>query len=247
MKIPTLLSLCGLASLLLSLTACKTHYVTPGGPARLEAISHPKIADAFSAKPEANFPASIVLVRIQSPQYRSWGISGHSVGDFSVITLRDFENGSHFERIQSQPDIAGAITLNKLLLTDSQKGELALREAAAKLHADMLLIYTMDTQFFDRNKSTPLTVFTLGATPTKDLLISSVASALIVDVRTGFVYGALEGADKATRSASVWTTRDAVEATRKETEAAAFNQLIDEFAPFWKTVVVRYKSKEQPH
>lgn len=228
------------AGLALLASGCATKYVTPGGPARLEAIRDPDIREAFSAKPEANFPASLVAVRVQSSGYRSWGVQSYGHGKYSVVTMRDFEDDAHNQRIRSQPGIENVVTMNRMLLPEKLDSEVSLRAAAAKLHADMLLIYTMDTQFFGRNRSRPLTVFTLGVGPTKDLLVSSTASAMLVDVRTGFIYGALEGTQRATRNSTIWTTRDAVEASRKETEKAAFEQLIGEFEPFWKSVAARY-------
>jgi hypothetical protein len=226
----------------LVISGCATKYVTPGGPARLDSIADPDIRKSFAATPEANFPASVVIVRLQSPNYQASNRAQQVPGKYSVITMRDFEEDSHFKRIESQPELADAIALNRLLLPDRLDDETALRAAAAKLHADMLLIYTMDTQFHARNRSKPLTTFSLGIVPTKDLLVSSTASAILVDVRTGFVYGALEGTQSATRNATVWTTTDAVEAARKATEKAAFEQMISEFEPFWKSVVARYRN-----
>ena len=224
----------------IGLVGCST-YVTPGGPARLDTISNPNIREAFAAKPEANFPASIVFARVQSPGYHSYAVQGYGSGRYSVITMRDFEEDSDYQRVQSLPNVAGAISLSRLLLPEHLDDDVSLRAAAAKLHADMLLIYTVSTEFRDRNKSTPLTVFTLGAAKTKDLLVSSTASAILMDVRTGFVYGALDSTEKATATASAWTTTDAVEASRKKTEQAAFQKLIGEFEPFWKNVVARYR------
>jgi len=227
-------------SIMASLAGCST-YVTPGGPAKLETISNPDIREAFQAKPQANFPASIVLARVQSPGYRSYAAQGYGTGRYSVITMRDFEEDADYQHVQSLPNVSGAIVLNRLLLPERLEDDVSLRSAAAKLHADMLLIYTVDTEFRDRNKSTPLTAFTLGIAKTKDLLVSSTASAILVDVRTGFVYGALDSTEKATATASAWTTTDAVEASRKKTEKAAFEKLIGEFEPFWKNVVARYR------
>ena len=223
------------------LTGCATQYVTPGGPAKLETIANPDIRESFATKPEMQFPTSIVLVRVQSPGYRSYSAQGYGQGRYSVVTMREFEEDSDFQRIQSLPDVGGAIMLNRLLLPERLDSDVELRAAAAKLHADALLIYTIDTEFYDRAKSTPMTAFSLGLAHTKDVLVSSTAAAILVDVRTGYIYGALEDTEKATRQSSAWTTRDAVENSRKETEKVAFQKLLGEFEPFWKNVVARYK------
>ena len=73
-------------------------------------------------------------------------------------------------------------------------------------------------------------------------MVSSTASAILMDVRTGFLYGALDSSEKVTTTASAWTTSDAVEASRKKTEKAAFEKMVGEFEPFWKKVVARYQT-----
>ncbi len=228
------------AATALTLSACGTHYITPGGPADLSRISSPAIRDAYVAKPEANFPASIAIARIQAPNYRSHYVESYGKGEYSVITARDFEQDADIKRLQAMPKVAGVATLNRLLIPAQLKGNEELREAAAKLQADILIIYTIDTGFFDQQKSAPLALVTLGFLPTKNVRVSSTAAALLMDVRSGFIYGAAEDTQKANQFASSWTTETAVDETRMKTERAAFNNLIGEIEKLWPQTLARH-------
>ena len=224
----------------LMLSACATHYLTPSGPADLSRISNSGIRDAFAAKPEAHFPANLAIVRVQAPQYTSYSVRGYGDGEFSVVTVRDFEDDSHIKHLQSMPNVAGVVTLNRLLIPAKLKGNEQLREAAAQLQADILLVYTIDTGFFDQQKSAPLALISLGFLPTKNVRVSSTAAALLIDVRSGFIYGAAEDTQRAEQFASVWTTTTAVDETRRKTERAAFENLLGEIEKLWPSVAANH-------
>jgi hypothetical protein len=231
-------------AVILSLSAC-AHYVTPGGRADFTRLTDTNSSgdgktDPYSAKPEAHFPANLAVVRIQAPKYRSYGAEGYADGDFSVVTVREFEDDSHFKRLQSMPEVEGVAPLNRLLLPLRLKGNEQLRQAAAKLQTDILLVYTIDTVFFDRQKSVALSVISFGFLPTKDVRVTSTASALLIDVRSGFIYGAAENTQRAEQGAGVWSTAAAAEETRVKTEKAAFDNLIGEIEKLWPDVVSRY-------
>jgi hypothetical protein len=227
---------------LLALSACGTHYLTPSGPADLSRLSNSSsgIRDAFAAKPEAHFPANLAVVRVQAPQYQSYAARGYGDGEFSLVTVRDFEDDSHMKRLQGMPNVAGVVTPNRLLIPAKLKGNEQLREAAAQLQADILLVYTIDTGFFDQQKSAPLALISLGFLPTKNVRVSSTAAALLIDVRSGFIYGAAEDTQRAEQFASVWTTTTAVDETRRKTERAAFENLLGEIEKLWSGVVSKH-------
>jgi len=87
---------------LLILTGCGAQYVTPGAGAEMEmfggatpaeqaAGTDGGIATILDKKPLASFPASVAIVRVQAPGYRSHTACGIGGGRFSVITSRDIE------------------------------------------------------------------------------------------------------------------------------------------------------------
>ena len=83
------------------------------------------------------------------------------------------------DRISKLPDVAGMITLSRLLLPPVLQSDKDLREAAARLKADMLLIYTFDTSFHNNDESMSLNVITLGLSPTRKVFVHVTASALV--------------------------------------------------------------------
>jgi hypothetical protein len=63
-----------------------------------------------------------------------------------------------------------------------------LREAAARLHADFLLVCTFDTKLSDTNTSPLRSMLTLGFARTKKISANSTALALLLDTHTGYIY-----------------------------------------------------------
>ena len=88
----------------------------------------------------------------------------------------------------------------------------------------------------------PLSVITLGFAPNKHAYITTTASAVFYDVRTGYVYGAAETSAKTDHLASIWSKEQVVENSRLETEKIAFSQLVDELMLLWEDIVAEYKN-----
>jgi hypothetical protein len=230
--------------LIVVLTGCST-YVTPGGPAPLNAVSRAAGADSqakagFDRKPAARFPAHLVATRVQAAGYRSYSSHGYGSGKYSVVTVRDVESAADYQRITGWKGVAQLGTLNRMLLPERIESVDDLRGAAAQLQADIVLLYTVDTQFIDRNSSALLTTISLGFGPTHEVQINSTASALFVDVRTGFVYGAAEASSSQANLSSVWRSASAADEARQAAEKAAFRKLMDELEPTWAGIANRY-------
>lgn len=222
------------------LCSCAT-YVTPGAQANLSLFTDPKVKKAYAAKPGITFPADIALVRIQEAGYRSASAQGVGTGAYSVVTTRDLETDRDFDAFSKIPGIAGVVTLSKLLLPGTFSSDVELREAAAKLHADAVLVYTVDTEFHDNDVIPPLTTISLGLAPNKKYKITSTASAILMDTKTGYIYGALEEGDTRNGFTMAWGSDSAIDAARRKAERAAFEKLLASFEPFWKRVYARYK------
>lgn len=237
MKYTALLLSSVAASLLCS---CST-YVTPGKEANLSLFTDPKVKKAFVAKPAISFPADLAVVRIQDTGYRSESTQGTGAGAYSVVTIRELETDQDFDAISKNPGISGVVTLNRLLLPSTLSTDAELREAAAKLHADAVLIYTVATEFHDNEVIPPLTTLSLGLAPNKKYKITSTASAILMDTKTGYIYGALEEGDTRNGFTIAWGSENAVDAARRKAERAAFEKLLASFDPFWKRVYARYR------
>ncbi|HEV2293341.1 MAG TPA: hypothetical protein VGR35_05760 [Tepidisphaeraceae bacterium] len=231
-------------------------YAAPGGPADLgvmgvqpqlaadrEAQTGATMQEKFDRKPLARFPAAIAVARVQAPGYRSRtarSYGGHG-GAYSVVTTRDVEKPEHFEKLSKLELIDGIGPINRLLLpTTGLRSDQELREAAASMQADMLLIYTLDTSVYVRDMAKPLSIVSLGLSPNQQARVTTTASAVLMDTRNGYVYGLAEATDSYNRLASAWTNEDAIDAARIRTESAAFDKLVDELEKTWAGVVARY-------
>jgi hypothetical protein len=214
-------------------------YITPGRQADLSTFTDPRIKKAFGARPAIKFPANLAIVRIQEPGYRSESARGVGSGAYSVVTTRDIETQQDLDAISKLQGVAGVVTLNRLLLPKSLSSDLDLRESAAKLQADAILIYTLATEFSDNDVIAPLTTLTLGLAPNKRYKIQSTASAILMDTKTGYIYGAIEEGDSRSGFTIAWGSSNAIDAARKKAERAAFDKLLASFPPFWTRIYHR--------
>jgi hypothetical protein len=228
------------------LAGCST-YIPPGPKADLAAFAPASIQEGFDRKPSSPFPATIVAVRLQGPAYSNFNLSrngGAASGEkYSVILTREVEDGADVERIGKLPRIAGLGTLNRMLLPSQVRGERDIREAASKIQGDLVLIYTFDTAFFDHDASKPLSVITLGLSPTRKINAVTTASALLIDTRTGFIYSTYEITEKRSTISTSWGSADSADEARRITEKEAFRKLIDEFIGNWPLVIAKYDKR----
>lgn len=201
--------------------------------------------ESFAAKPAAGFPAGIVAVRVQAPRYRNYytdregGVYGQ--GRYSIITVKEVEEDADIQRIARLPQVGGLITLSTLLLPAQLESDREIREAAARLKADMVLLYTFDTSFHDNDASVALNVISLGLSPTRKVFVRVAASALLLDTRTGFIYAALEANEKRQVISNAWESRESADRARRDAEKAAFKALVTEFETNWPQIVERAK------
>jgi hypothetical protein len=157
------------------------------------------------------------------------------------VTTRDIETEADIDTLSRLPGVEGVAALNRLLLPKTLSSDLDLREAAAKLQTDAMLIYTIDTEFSDRDIIPPLTTLTLGLAPNTRYKIRSTASAILMDTRTGYIYGALEEGDSLSGLTIGWGSSAAIDSARKKAERAAFDKLLASFDPFWRRIHNRYR------
>jgi hypothetical protein len=227
LRLAGLLSLCLITALF---TGCSSHYVTPGGPADLTGITSSEMEDNFTLQPAARFPARLAVVQLQGSSY---GRGGHhdeicyGEGAYRVVS----SNVSQPERdpsayLENCDAIAGFAILNRMVLPPNLKSAKDLRLAASKIHADLLLMYTLDTSFYVVDHEVgPLNTFSLGFLPNQEAKVSCSASCAILDVRTGYVYGLAEAQALDSNLATVWNSKDAVDKTRIEVESKALEKL----------------------
>ena len=75
--------------ILLVFSACSTKYVTPGADVKISALADEDVAKVLSNKPTSEFPVSIAVARIQSPNYGNQNRHQNLNGNFSMILTRE--------------------------------------------------------------------------------------------------------------------------------------------------------------
>jgi hypothetical protein len=231
----------------LALAACASTYIPPGGKADLQALAPASMQDNFAAKPTAPFPAGIAFVRVQAPSYTNFrmreagGVAGG--GRYSIVLIREAEEDAQMQRVAQLPQVAGVTGLNRMLVPEKLEGEADVRQAASRLQADMVFLYTFDTTFHDTDASRPLTFVTLGLFPTRRIDVTTTVSALLLDTRTGYVYATSEATKTSATNSSVWGSEDSADEARRANERAAFAQMVDDFAGHWPKLLARYAAK----
>jgi hypothetical protein len=230
----------GSVMLFASVCGC-AHYRTPGGGVSIPAITDTNIAEALTRQPAARFPAHIIVARVQASGYASRSGQSYGTGRFSVLTTRDIETDDDFTRLASLPGVAGVGPLNRILLPVELQSTRELREAAAQLHGDIVLLYTLDTTFHTESQLVaPLQLVSLGIFASEKSRIVTTCATAFIDVRTGYVYGVAEGSATDTRRSSVWTTENAIDKARLKTEREAFSEALKEVAKAWSSINAEY-------
>ena len=216
-------------------------YTTPGGGVQLGRLADGDIGALMAKEPAASFPANVAVARVQAPDYQSYRLSSFGTGRYSVVTTREVETEADFKRLSELPMVAGIAPLNRILLPTNLDSVKALREAAARLKADILLIYTFDTAFHaGEQKFAPLNVISLGFLKNKKVTVTTTVSAAFFDVRTEYLYGLAETTAAESKYASVWGTSDTVDDLRVVTEREAFQNLLPEIEKTWAGVVAQH-------
>lgn len=184
---------------------------------------------------------SAYAARVQAAEYKSHTTRGHGKGRYSVVTTRDVETDEAYEKMKALPQIEGVASVNQLVLPERLRDDEDLRTAAASLRANMLLIYTFDTNIYVGDTDSPIDVLTLGFLPNKQARVATTATALLMDTRNGYIYGTAEGNADTTQRANTWTRSEAVDQARRRTEADAFDDLVEAFTVTWTDVVEQYQ------
>lgn len=227
MKTHALLFVC-IASL--TLGGCQSHINDPvvarAREARRAAFSDPLLARAFNAQPAIRFPATIAVAT------QDTGTREH---------LRALSARGKFDAVKSLPGMANVIPLSSLLYNTATKPDLAMREAAARIHADAVLIVATETHATDGRIFAPLTELSLGLFPNKRYELIATALAALVDTRTGYVYGALEQSRARSGLTMAWGSDGVMERARSAAERDAIEKLLAEFPAFWRGVVQHHQ------
>ncbi|MFT3919364.1 hypothetical protein [Cloacibacterium sp.] len=239
-----------LTVILLSVIAisCAVNYTTPGGDIKISNLADEDISKILQNKPAIEFPANIAVARIQAPNYTNYAYQARYAnpqlqnGNFSMILTRDADEESSFSEIAKLDGIKQIAPFNKLLLPYNYNSIKDLRLAAAKMKANVLLVYTFDSQFSIDNKNYgPQNVFSLGYLKNKNVKVRTTASAALFDVQTEYLYGLAEATAEQSKTSNAWKKQDEVDYLRIETEKESFKKLTPQIKEMWNGVIAEYK------
>lgn len=234
------LRLITIASLLL-LVACSANYTTPASGVNLVGINDSQIAELMAREPFAQFPARIAIIRLQANNYSTLSNTSYGHGNYIVVTSKDIEPEDSIERISQWEAVTSIAPIGRLLLSDELQNMQQIRQAAAHLKADLVFAYTIDTDFHVANEPiSAMGVISLGYLQKNKAFITSTVSGMIVDVRSGYVYGVSEGTAKMDRRSSIWNTESTIDNARLKTERQSFETFVTESEKLWQNIVNQY-------
>ncbi len=230
------------------LAGCANTYVTPAGGVTVAELTAGDVASIqmtdqdlrqyYARQPASPWPARIAIVRVQDAGYAGRSQYEHGWQRFAVAKTRDIEGEDAYSELTNLPMIAAVTPVGGFLLPANASTLKDLRAPAARLHADMLLVYSVDNSFSVAGKSYgPLSAITLGFLRNQKARVTATISGALIDVRTGFIYGTAEASESDERSASIWSTQQAVETSRIKAESDAMQSFMHEFGNLWKGVV----------
>lgn len=205
-----------------------------------------EIENALELAPLARFPATLAVVRVQSaaPASRSHGVS-HGRGAYRVVLTPTVETEDHFRQIGRLDQVRGAIRLNRLVLGGEGRTNKALRTAAARLHADLLLVYTINTEWTIDNDAEPLDAIAFGFSKYKNVKVTSTATALLLGTHNGYIYAASEVARDTKYKDNAWRNSEQIEEAQETLEQQAFDGLVDSFVDAWPGVIDVYDNNQE--
>ncbi|MEM1355408.1 MAG: hypothetical protein AAGH88_11045 [Planctomycetota bacterium] len=244
---------CALAGLVL-FTGCSSSYVVaPTGadmselgmspavsPATRRAQTDSDIARALSLKPLAQFPTTIAVVRVQKADEssRKHGVSfGRS--SLEPIPERTVETDEQLATLRALPEVRDAARLNRLVL-GAARTDRELRAAAAKIHADLLLVYTINTAVYREDQPEPINVVHLGLFSTREYRVESTVTALLLGTHNGYVYATAEVIEEQGITDNAWRNERQIKQTVEQLEQLAFDELVGSFVSSWPQLVAAH-------
>ncbi|MHC4755104.1 MAG: hypothetical protein ACYTBP_08155 [Planctomycetota bacterium] len=203
-----------------------------------------ELGEAIVREPTATFPVTMAVARVREPASYYKNNTRFFERNYKFVYVRDVERNEDFTQIEDMPLIIRLAPLNRLLVPGELSSDEDLRKAAQRLQTDMILVYSIKTEFRDSDKSSSLSVVTLGLSPTLNVQAISTVSALVMDTNTGYIYGTAEATAKQNKTAAHLTSKDAFEELRLIAERQAFEMFLEQFENVWKQIARQHKPSD---
>lgn len=212
-------------------------YVTPGGPAASVVMSSDDPGAAMTA-PILPVPATVALVRVQAADYTA--VAGEPFGTGAFTVLVPPKPQPAVADVASWPLVGRA----ELLSPDRLPLQLTtlddLRLASAKSLADVMIAYTVDTQFdIDGQALPPRSSIKTGKAPGENTTIQARVSGVVVDVRTGYRYATVLASATSDDLDGAWLTGGTLDRRRLAVEQDAVTAFLTQAAEVWGGMAAR--------
>ncbi len=224
-----------LLGIVLFLTGCGRSYATPTTGANI-GLFQGTLNTRHTPQPTAQLPVVLAIARIQGPMYSYPNNTG-----YSVMNVNQPGMGLNEDVFKNLQHISQVVPVNKLLVAGPQNSANDLRNAALSLKADMLFVFTLDTQQTQSDWSSPLSLYSLGLSPSVKVEVTTSAMGMLIDTQTGYVYGVLEATSYKKQIAAYMTCQNAWDQCRKVTEKKAVEELNKKFETMWNGVLSQYE------
>lgn len=212
------------------LTGCMLPYSRPEVAADFAAMglrppeSAEEIAVAGARRPAANLPATLAAFHVQA----------------YVANDRALEYPDDVNHLASMRGIGSVVPLSGVVPRGQDFGLDCLRSAGARVHADLVLVYTFETDTTPDTTIPLLGTFTLGIFPNEITRATSTGSAALIDARTGYLYGLTQATSKQYRITNAWNVRAVREKSADDARNRACKDLVAQVEELWEGVLARY-------
>jgi hypothetical protein len=188
--------------------------------------------DGDRPPPVVRAPVRLAVIRVQGPGYRSAASEGTNCGRYCAVAGADSAQPV-LKALSGWPSVGSAVALDAGLLPSHLDSLTDLRWAAAKLQADVMFVYTLDTKFVVGGHALEPGARLPSARPAGDAgRIDCLASGQFFDVRTGAGLGQAHGT--ASRGLDdAWGSISRLEDGRLQTEDAAVASLLGDARSVW--------------
>lgn len=198
------------------------------------------IRENLDRQPSARLPARVALAHIQAPTHAYGPKEEH----FRLVTRRAFDMSVHYDTLKGLPQIADIAPLSSAFFTGRHSTALDLRNAAATLRADLLMVYTFDTWIRHTDRGGLFSVLTLGLLPDAEALVSTTGSAVLLDTRTGFVYGLLEAGHEEEVEGTIWGIDVKAEEASNRVEEETMHHMVAKFESLWSQILSEHDNAQ---
>ena len=89
----------------------------------------------------------------------------------------------------------------------------------------------------------PLQTIGLGFLPNRESHVDATVSAMVVDVRSGYIYGTAEITATRSQRSDFWGTRKAIDKARTDAERAAFERAVGQIVALFGDINGKYGSE----